>query len=77
MPWLCEDVMKLSEKLERYRTDRPDEWTMDGFARHARQLEEALQHMVENIGQPVALETRDGFEKAKALLRSPGAGCYE
>lgn len=35
--------MKLSEKLERYRTDRPDEWTMDEFARQARQLEDALQ----------------------------------
>tara|TARA_R110001606_G_scaffold263101_2_gene411743 strand:- start:4685 stop:4894 length:210 start_codon:yes stop_codon:yes gene_type:complete len=34
--------MKLSEKLERYRADRPDEWTMDQFARQARQLEDAL-----------------------------------
>ena len=34
--------MQLSEKLERYRTDRPDEWTMDEFARQARQLEDAL-----------------------------------
>ena len=34
--------MKLSEKLERYRTDRPDEWTMDEFSRQARQLEDAL-----------------------------------
>lgn len=34
--------MKLSEKLERYKTDRPDEWTMDEFCRDARQLEDAL-----------------------------------
>lgn len=34
--------MKLSEKLERYRADRPDEWAMDEFARQARQLEDAL-----------------------------------
>jgi hypothetical protein len=34
--------MKLSQKLETYRTDRPDEWTMDEFARQARQLEDAL-----------------------------------
>lgn len=34
--------MRLSEKLERYRIDRPDEWTMDEFARQARQLEDAL-----------------------------------
>ena len=34
--------MRLSQKLERYRTDRPDEWTMDEFARQARKLEDAL-----------------------------------
>jgi len=34
--------MRLSQKLENYRTDRPDEWTMDEFARAARQLEDAL-----------------------------------
>lgn len=34
--------MRLSEKLEKYRTDRVDEWTMDEFARAARQLEDAL-----------------------------------
>jgi len=34
--------MRLSEKLERNRTDRPDEWTMDEFSRQARQLEDAL-----------------------------------
>jgi len=34
--------MNLSEKLERYRTDRPDELTMDEFARDARALEDAL-----------------------------------
>ncbi len=41
--------MRLSEKLERYRADRPDEWTMDEFARQARQLEDAL------------LDARSGF----------------
>lgn len=34
--------VRLSEKLERYRTGRPDEWTMDEFARQARLLEDAL-----------------------------------
>lgn len=34
--------MKLSEKIEIYRAGRPDEWTMDDFARQARQLEDAL-----------------------------------
>jgi hypothetical protein len=31
--------MLLSEKLKRYRIDRPDEWTMDEFARQAEALE--------------------------------------
>jgi len=34
--------MRLSELLEKMRTDRPDEWSMDEFARKARQLEDAL-----------------------------------
>lgn len=34
--------MKLSEKLENYRTDRTDEWTMGRLAGQARQLEDAL-----------------------------------
>ncbi len=34
--------MRLSEKIEKYRTDRPDEWTMDEFARQATLLEDAL-----------------------------------
>jgi hypothetical protein len=32
----------LSDKIQYYRADRPDEWTMDEFAREARQLEDAL-----------------------------------
>lgn len=34
--------MKLSELIEKMRTDRPDEWSMDEFSRKARQLEDAL-----------------------------------
>jgi alkylhydroperoxidase/carboxymuconolactone decarboxylase family protein YurZ len=34
----------------------------------ANELREALAYMVANIGQPVSLETRDGFAKAKTLL---------
>ncbi|PCI54176.1 MAG: hypothetical protein COB36_10830 [Alphaproteobacteria bacterium] len=34
--------MKLSQKLENSRIERPDEWSMDEFARQARQLEDAL-----------------------------------
>lgn len=34
--------MRLSERVEKLRTDRPDEWTMDELARKARQLEDAL-----------------------------------
>ena len=34
--------MRLSIMLEKARIDRPDEWSMDEFARKARQLEDAL-----------------------------------
>ena len=34
--------MRLSELIEKMRTDRPDEWTMDEYARKARHLEDAL-----------------------------------
>ena len=34
--------MRLSDLIDKMRTDRPDEWTMDEFARKARVLEDAL-----------------------------------
>lgn len=34
--------MRLSDLIEKMRTDRPDEWTMDNFSRKARELEDAL-----------------------------------
>lgn len=34
--------MRLSELIEKMRTDRPDEWLMDELSRKARQLEDAL-----------------------------------
>jgi len=69
--------LKLSEKLERYRTDRPDEWTMDDFARQARQLEDAL--LDARSGLRYVRETQGGIygvgfdrveEKAKIALES-------
>jgi len=67
--------MKLSEKLERYRADRPDEWTMDEFARQARQLEDALLdarsglRYVREINPPVRGVGYDRVEeKAKTAL---------
>ncbi len=41
--------MLLSEKIESYRADRPDEWTMDDFARKARLLEDALKDAVSGL----------------------------
>lgn len=35
-------TMKLSEKLQNYRSDRPDEWTMDEFIRDAKELEKQV-----------------------------------
>ena len=34
--------MRLSEKIEKYRTDRPDEWTMDEFIRKSLLIESEL-----------------------------------
>ena len=34
--------MKLSEQILKARTDRPDEWKMDEYAREARILEDSL-----------------------------------
>lgn len=34
--------MKLSERLSKGRTDRPDEWTIDSMAREAKLLEEQI-----------------------------------
>ena len=39
-------MMELSEKLRRYRADKPDERTMDEFKRHALKLEAALDGFV-------------------------------
>ena len=37
-----EGTMKLSELIDKMRTDRPDEWSMDELACKARHLEDAL-----------------------------------
>ncbi len=45
---------KLSEVIESYRTDRPDEWSMDAFVRGAIKLEaerDALQAKLDRISQ--------------------------
>ena len=34
--------MRLSKKLEKFRTDRPSEWMMDEFLRQAEKMERAL-----------------------------------
>ena len=38
--------MKLSEHLQSWRAERPDEWTMDDFIRKAKALEGALQEIM-------------------------------
>ena len=43
-----EKEMKLSERLQRFRADRPDEWTMDEFIREAKELEECLTYILNN-----------------------------
>ena len=38
---------ELGQKLQNYRTDRPDEWTMDEFTRAAEEMQD---HIVELEG---------------------------
>lgn len=44
----------LSENLEFWRSERPDEWTMDEFIRDAKLLEKAI------IPQPIESAPKDG-----------------
>lgn len=41
--------MKLSEDLEKWRAERPDEWTMDRFISRANDIEKALTKVREDI----------------------------
>jgi hypothetical protein len=48
------DYYKLSEVIASYRTDRPDEWSMDIFIRGAEKLEaerDALQAKLDRISE--------------------------
>lgn len=67
--------MRLSQLLEVKRTDRPDEWSMDEFARKARQLEDALldarsgmQYIRETHGNLYGVGFDRVEDKAKAAL---------
>lgn len=69
--------MRLSEKLERYRTDRPDKWAMDEFARDARRLEDALldarsglKHIKESYPNTYGVGFDRVEEKCKSALDS-------
>lgn len=46
-------VSKLGAKLQSYRTDRPDEWTMDEFTREA----EAMAMRIKELEAELAEET--------------------
>ena len=50
--------MKLSTKLKNYRADRPDEWSMDEFARQAERLETLLFEASEQIYDLPELEKK-------------------
>lgn len=38
-------ALKLSEDLDKWRCERPDEWTMDRFIKAAKKLEEYLEEI--------------------------------
>jgi len=45
-----------------------DDIHMAAMACRIQELEEALKFMVDNIGEPASLETRDGFSNAREVL---------
>ncbi len=49
---------KLSEVIESYRTDRPDEWSMDIFIRGAEKLEAERDALKKTISQVQEVKAR-------------------
>jgi len=63
--------LKLSEKLQRYRTDRPDEWTMDEFTRDALKLEAKIAEL-EKANEWISVEDRLPGKYGWFLIRYVG-----
>ena len=57
--------MKLSERILRSRTDRPDEWSMDAYLREAKKLEDRIAQL-EN--QWISVEDKLPDENADVIV---------
>ena len=48
-------MIKLSERMYLSRTDRPDEWSMDDYAREAKKLENRIAELEAGKIKPISL----------------------
>ena len=59
--------MKLSEDLEHWRAERPNEWTMGDFIRKAKELEQFVEECRDKILYPLAHEGNELGKVAEGL----------
>jgi hypothetical protein len=65
--------MKLSEDLEHWRAERPDEWTMDDFIRKAKELEDFIEECRDKILYPLA----NGTHHLRKIADGLGSETYK
>jgi len=62
--------LKLSQKLKLFRADRPDEWTMDVFIRHAKELEASIKQHDLALLKSIVQEFADSEFSCELILAS-------
>jgi hypothetical protein len=68
-------MIKLSKRMYLSRTDRPDEWSMDDYAREAKKLEDRIAELEISKIEPISLNQ---FEYAFYKVESCNiSGLYE
>ena len=60
--------LELTEQLKSFRADRPDEWRMDEFIRHAENIEKEIASLISYADTCAGILRDQGFAgKAEAL----------
>ena len=62
---------ELGQKLQNYRTDRPDEWTMDEFTRAAETMQDRIVELENNLRYLIEAEwmvSPDWSDKRPAVI---------